>query len=82
MSVLKRYEDALEYYDKALLIDPNYSRAWYNKACVESLRNNKQESINYLKKVIELDENIIEKAKLEADFDNIRDSEEFKELIG
>jgi len=37
---------------------------------------------NFLKKTIELDKNYIEKANLDADFDNIRDSDEFKELIG
>ena len=82
LSKLGKYEDAIECYDKALEIDMNYASAWYNKASLESLRNNKQESIKYLKKAIELDEMYIEESKLEPDFDNIRDSDEFKELIG
>ena len=79
---LEKPEDAIKCYNKALEINPDYTFPIYRKACLESLRNNKQESINYLKKVIEIDEKIIERVKLEADFDNIRDSDEFKELIG
>ena len=95
---LKRYKEAIECFDKAIKIDEKdvevwtgkgvalsrlkryeeaiecFGKAWYNKA--------KQESIEYLKQAIELDKNYIEKAKLDADFDNIRDSDEFKELIG
>jgi len=79
---LGRNEEAIKCYNKAIKIDEKYADAWYNKACLESLRNNEQESIKYLRKAIELDEIYIEKAKLDADFDNIRDSDEFKELIG
>jgi len=82
LSNLGRDEEAIECFDQAIEIDEKYAKAWYNKACLESLRNNKQESIKYLKKAIELDEGYIEKAKLGADFDNICDSDEFKELIG
>ena len=28
---LERYEEAIEYYDKALAIDPNNAKAWYAK---------------------------------------------------
>lgn len=77
-----RSEEAIKCYNKALEIDPKYPFPIYNKACFESLRNNKQESIKLLKKAIKLDDSIIERAKSDSDFDNIRDSDEFKELIG
>ena len=81
MSGLKRYDEALEYYDKALEIDPNYAIAWYNKARLESLRNNFEESIKSLKNAIELDNSLWEKAIGEHKFDNIRNTPEFRKLI-
>jgi len=78
---LERYQEALESYDKALAIDQNYTSAWYNKACLESLQNNKDKAIEHLKKAISLDDKYKEKAKTVSVFNNIRDSQEFKELI-
>jgi len=72
LSRLKRYEEAIECFGKA----------WYNKAVLESLRDNKEKSINFLKKAIGLDKKYIEMAKTDEDFDNTRNSKEFKELIG
>lgn len=53
----------------------------YNKACLESLRNNKEKAIENLKKAIELEPESKSYAKEEHDFDNARDSKEFQELI-
>ncbi len=79
---LGKFEKAVKYFDEALDIDSDYSSAWYNKACVESLRHNKAQSLEFLKKAIELDKKYMDLAKTDEDFDNIRDSKEFKELIG
>lgn len=79
---LKMYDKALEFYDKALEIDINDSNVLYNKACIESLRDNKIKSIKLLKRAIELDKNYIELAKKDEDFKNIRGSKEFEELVG
>jgi len=65
-----------------LALDRNNGIAWYNKVYLESLRNNKKKSIEFLKKAIDLDKKYIGDAKTEEDFDNIRNSKEFKELIG
>ncbi len=81
MGGLKRYDEALEYLDKALEIDPNYAITWYNKARLESLRNNLEESIKSLKNAIVLDNNLWGKAMGEHEFDNIRDTLEFRKLI-
>ena len=77
---LKRYHEAEESNDKALKIDVKYSIAWYNKACIESIKNNKEKSIDFLKISIDLDKKFIDMAKADQDFDNIRSSKEFKEL--
>ena len=79
---LGRFEEAETAYNNLLDIDPNYSSAWYNKACLESLRNNKEKSIEFLKKAIELAKKYVDMAKTDEDFNNIRESKEFKELIG
>lgn len=78
---LKKYDEAAECYDKSLEIDANFSRAWYNKACLESLRSNKEDSIKFLKKAISLEKTYNNDAKTDEDFDNIRNSKQFKELI-
>jgi len=79
---LDRYEEAIKCYDKTLEIDRNYALTFYNKACLESLRNNKEKSIEFLKKAIELDNKLRDLAKIDSDFDNIRESEDFKDLVG
>jgi len=78
---LHRYDEANQCYDEALKIDINYEMVWYNKACIESLRNNKEKSIEFLKKAIEIDNENINLAKTDGDFDNVKDTKEFKELI-
>jgi len=77
---LKRYEKAVNFFDKALEIDSNDGLAWYNKACIESLRNDKAKSLEFLKNAIELNNKYRNLAKTDQDFYNIRDSKEFKEL--
>ena len=79
---LGRFEEAENALQEALEIDLRDSTTWYNKACIESLRNFKEKSIESLKRAIELDEKYIEMAKSDKDFDKIRNSKEFKELIG
>ena len=81
-SKLKWFEEAENAYHEALKVYPKYYGTWYNKACLESLKNLKEQSIESLKKAIELDKKFIEMAKSDEDFDNIRTLKEFKELIG
>ncbi len=78
---LKRYDEAIQLYDKVLKFDPKDMDAYYNKACIESKKNNKDEALNLLKKAIEFDAGYKIIAKKDSDFDNIRDSDEFKDLI-
>ena len=77
---LERYQEALECIDKALALDQNYKEAWYNKAWLESLQNNKDKALEYLRKAIGLDNKYKEMAKVGGDFNNIKDSQKFKEL--
>jgi len=91
---LKRFEEAERAFEEALEIykeladknpevyNPVVANGWYNKACFDSLRNNKEKSIEFLKRAIDLDKTCLENARTDEDFDNIRNSKEFKELIG
>lgn len=81
LSRLKRYEEANELIDIVIRIDPENANANYNKACFESLKNKKESSLKFLRKAIKLDEKFKKIAKEDEDFYNIRNSEEFKQLI-
>ncbi|MHA2001214.1 MAG: tetratricopeptide repeat protein [Promethearchaeota archaeon] len=78
---LEKYDNAMECLNKVLEIDPDYGGAWYNKACLESLRDNQEKAVEFLKKAIDLDKKYIGMAKTDEDFDNLKDLQEFKELI-
>ena len=69
-------------YQRAIQIDPNYALAHYNLACIYSLKNEQTQAIEWLQKAIALDQStIIEQSKTDRDFDNIRQSPEFQQLI-
>ena len=76
------YDEALKYYETAIELEPNYSAAHYNLACVFSLMNEFDRSIESLKKAIELSKIAYsDRARLDADFDNVRNKSEFINLI-
>jgi len=79
---LGRYEEAMKCYDKALAQNPNSSMALYNKACVIAMQGEADESLSLLEKAISLDSNLIEAAKTEGAFLNLRDFQRFKMILG
>ena len=62
-------------------LNPDYAGAHYNIACAYSLKNEKTLSVEFLQKAITIDRSLIENAKMDSDFDNIRESPEFQQLI-
>ena len=80
-------QKADEIYDEFLRRDPNDFNTYYNKSCIQSIRNNIEKALQYLEKSIELapdDETIREireQAKKDEDFNNIKNTKEFKKLI-
>jgi len=60
---------------------PEDSIAWYNLACCESLLGNVGEAIETLRTAIAAGYNNVEHMKKDIDFDNIRNTEEFQQLI-
>ena len=81
LSNLGRDEEAIECYDKAIKIDEKDIQPWIIKGNALYDLERYEEAIECYDKAIEIDEIYIEAAKLDADFDNIRDSDEFKKLI-
>ncbi|MFX1395340.1 MAG: tetratricopeptide repeat protein [Promethearchaeota archaeon] len=78
---LKHYDESLECFNKLLELNPTDSYAWYNKACVESLKNETIKAIQSLKKAIELNVEFKNLAKNESDFNNIKNLKEFHDLL-
>jgi sugar lactone lactonase YvrE len=73
------YSAFLENFKEALKLSPSNPRVIYNLACGYSLLGKKQEAFYWLNKFVEsgLELNI----EGDTDFDSIRDSEEFKEIV-
>ena len=60
--------------------DPTYGMAWYNKACFQSLLNQVPESLESLKRSIEIDVKNARKSMRDRDFLHVRSEEGFKRI--
>jgi len=82
LSKLQKYEAAIDSYDNAAKIRPDFYRIWYNKARCYALQGQIDLAIDNLKRALNLNPNLCkELAKTEADLENIREHEAFKQLI-
>ena len=79
---LRRYTDAIESCQKAISIKSDYDTAMYNMACCYSLLNMGSEAFTSLKKAIGLNSKWRDSAKGDSDFDSIRSTQEFRNLVG
>ena len=77
----KNYSKALNSVEKAIESDPNYGMAWYNKACYLSLLNQVPESLEALRRSIEIDVKNARKSVKDKDFVNVRIEEGFKRIV-
>lgn len=77
----KNYSKALDAVQNAVESDPSYGMAWYNKACYLSLLNQVPESLEALKRSIEIDVKNARKAVKDRDFINVRIEEGFRRII-
>ena len=76
----KNWAKALDSAEKAIESDPTYGMAWYNKACFLSLLNQVPESLEALKRSIEIDIKNARKSIRDKDFVNVRIEEGFKRI--
>lgn len=76
----KKYSKALDAVEKAIESDPTYGMAQYNKACFLSLLNQVPESLEALKRAIEIDVKNARRSIRDNDFRNVRIEEGFKRI--
>ena len=77
----KNYAKALDSVEKSIESEPTFGMAWYNKACFLSLLNQIPESIEALKRAIEIDVKNAKRAVKDKDFVNVRVEEGFKRIV-
>ncbi|MCK4518277.1 tetratricopeptide repeat protein, partial [Candidatus Babeliales bacterium] len=78
----ERFKEAISHYSEAVRLDPHFSAvASYNIACIYSIQDKIEESINSLKKAIEKGYNNWDLIKTDKELENIRGSSYYKELI-
>ncbi|MCR1934476.1 tetratricopeptide repeat protein [Clostridium tepidum] len=76
----EKFDEALKWYDRSLDIE-KYEWSYYGKASIYGRRGDVKNTVECLKKAIEISPGVKEEAKHEADFDPVKDSDEFKALI-
>ncbi len=76
----RHYDEALMWYDKALEVE-SYIWSYYGKASIYGRRGDIENTVKYLKIAIDMDASVKQLAKEERDFDNVRQSKEFKEIV-
>jgi tetratricopeptide (TPR) repeat protein len=82
LDIAKRKEEAIDWYDKALKINPQNAYALYNKSCTMSLLGwDVNEILMVLKNAITFNPTYKNLAKDDKDFEKFKDDERFKELL-
>jgi len=74
-------DEALSLFNKVIQIENSDELAWYNKACVLSILNKKEDSLDALTVATALDQENIINMNEEKDFGNIKNTERFKRLV-
>jgi tetratricopeptide (TPR) repeat protein len=86
LELYRHYDESLQEYKRALEVakDQGEQGEWsyYGIASIYGRRGDSANTVKYLKPAIEINPDIREEAKSESDFDPVRSSKEFKELIG
>lgn len=80
LELYAHYDEALQWYDKALSVE-NYIWSYYGKASIYGRRGDVANSVANLKIAIEMDNSVKDVARQEPDFNNVRNSKEFQDLI-
>lgn len=78
--VLGKLTEALEIFNEILIKDPNDTGALYNKACIMSLRNQIDESLELLKKTVKLDASFKLSFDMDPDLENVRKDPRFQNI--
>ena len=74
-------DDALAEFKKVIEIEPKNGWGYYSVSCVYSLKKETKQAVEFLQKAIDLNESFIEYSRGDPDFDNIRPTPEFQQLV-
>jgi len=75
------YDTALYWYDRAIAIDPKSVWSYYGKAAIYGRRGDVPDTVKYLQQAIDLNPEVKKFARQEEDFNNVRNSPEFQNLV-
>jgi tetratricopeptide (TPR) repeat protein len=75
------YDTALYWYDRAIAIDPKSVWSYYGKAAIYGRRGDVPDTVEYLKQAIDLNPEVKKFARQEEDFNNVKNSLEFQNLV-
>ncbi|MEB3827140.1 tetratricopeptide repeat protein [Phormidium sp. CCY1219] len=78
---LDRYDEAIAAYNKAIRVNSDKADAWYGKARCYAFKEDLDLVIDNLKQAINLNPEIREMAQHESDFNQLRETEEFDQLM-
>jgi len=67
-----KLDRALDMFNRAIEVDPNFATSYYNISCIHATRKEKDKALEYLRKAISLDISYKEKALNDKDFDPLR----------
>jgi hypothetical protein len=83
-TALERGEDAElgTQLEDLIAANPQYPMLVYNLACSESLSGRTADAIDHLRRAVDASEKLRADARMDSDFDPIRDEPSFKALIG
>jgi tetratricopeptide (TPR) repeat protein len=77
----KDYDKAVEALEDLRVETPEDPGVLYNLACAESLRGNKEQALEHLRRSVAIDPSFRELAQKDSDFDAIREDPEFASAV-
>jgi tetratricopeptide (TPR) repeat protein len=78
---LQRYDEAIAAYNKAIRTSSEKVDAWYGKARCYALKSDTDMAVDNLRQAIALNPEIRDMAAQESDFNSVRETESFDELM-
>jgi len=81
LELMGRFEESLKKYDDAMAINPNDPWTYYGKASIYARQNKLSACLADLQKAIAIDPSVKEHARHEKDFNNVRNTPGFQQLM-
>lgn len=79
---LSRFNEALGIFNEILEKEPDNAEVYYNRACLFSKKGDKDKALEDLSKAIDYDEYFKVRAKIDEDFESLRDDDDFMAIVG